>query len=375
MFYKYLPWLHFLGATIVVVVSALFSAVYSQLGQEISVGESPGFAWIVRNIITCMGFGLVYLILLCWLQLKQMRHSAFAYRLPAALLVCLEILAIAATALLLFYRHTSLLHWVQLVLLLSILIQGVLAFLHDGLPNFDRQLKVFQKPEWNSGLFLILVFSIGAAISFFEPSWRRMSDQILLDSNLEYYLRYMLPPTLSGVTNLWFAFGMLVILIGFSRLLLKVGGKQGVNRIIVFLTFFSLIAVFTALLLSTLFYAISWKIDTLDLRSAVWQLFILISVGGGALLSAVFYRIAHHFPDGKRASFIGVVAMTFGAALLLPVTWLLTNKLPRRKRTGYKSENYDRPKGRGIKPSSAAGGLNLKFRFMSSKDNPCENNT
>ena len=34
------------------------------------------------------------------------------------------------------------------------------------------------------------------------------------------------------------------------------------------------------------------------------------------------------------------------------------NKLPRRKRTGYQSENYDRPKGRGIKPSSAAGGLN-----------------
>ena len=34
------------------------------------------------------------------------------------------------------------------------------------------------------------------------------------------------------------------------------------------------------------------------------------------------------------------------------------DKLPRRKRTGYQSENYDRPKGRGIKPSSAAGGLN-----------------
>ena len=36
---------------------------------------------------------------------------------------------------------------------------------------------------------------------------------------------------------------------------------------------------------------------------------------------------------------------------------LIIDKLPHRKRTGYQSENYDRPKGRGIKPSSAAGGL------------------
>jgi hypothetical protein len=38
-----LPWLHFLAALVVVVLNALFSAVHSPLGHEISAGESPGF--------------------------------------------------------------------------------------------------------------------------------------------------------------------------------------------------------------------------------------------------------------------------------------------------------------------------------------------
>ena len=67
-----LPWLHILGAALVVVVTALFSAVHSPLGQEISAGESPGFAWIRANIIPCIGFALVYLILVCWLQIKHL---------------------------------------------------------------------------------------------------------------------------------------------------------------------------------------------------------------------------------------------------------------------------------------------------------------
>ena len=75
---RILPWLHFSGALLVVVLSALFSAVYSTLGQEISAGESPGFAWLRATITTGMGFGLVYLILVCWIQLRQMRQSSFA---------------------------------------------------------------------------------------------------------------------------------------------------------------------------------------------------------------------------------------------------------------------------------------------------------
>ena len=50
-----LPWLHFFAAFLILVFNALFSAARSPLGQEISAGESPGFAWIRVNITTCMG--------------------------------------------------------------------------------------------------------------------------------------------------------------------------------------------------------------------------------------------------------------------------------------------------------------------------------
>ncbi len=75
---RVLPWLHFSAAILVVVTNALFSAVHSPLGQEISAGESPGFAWIRANITPWVGFGLVYLILICWIQLRQMRQSSLA---------------------------------------------------------------------------------------------------------------------------------------------------------------------------------------------------------------------------------------------------------------------------------------------------------
>ena len=123
---RILPWLHFTGALLVVVLSALFSAVYSTLGQEISAGESPGFAWIRANITTGMGFGLVYLILVCWIQLRQMRQSSFADRRLLPFLVCLQVLGVAANALMLFSRQTDFLPLVCTVLLISSLIQGFL---------------------------------------------------------------------------------------------------------------------------------------------------------------------------------------------------------------------------------------------------------
>jgi len=57
-----LPGLYILAAALVVVVTALFAAVHSPLGQEISAGESPGFDWTRANIIPFIGFILVYWI-------------------------------------------------------------------------------------------------------------------------------------------------------------------------------------------------------------------------------------------------------------------------------------------------------------------------
>ena len=47
--YRIVPWLNFSGALLVVILNALFSVIHSPLDQEISAGESPGFAWILTD--------------------------------------------------------------------------------------------------------------------------------------------------------------------------------------------------------------------------------------------------------------------------------------------------------------------------------------
>ena len=48
---RILPWLHFIGAILVFVLLSVFAVTHSELGNEISAGESAGFAWISSNII------------------------------------------------------------------------------------------------------------------------------------------------------------------------------------------------------------------------------------------------------------------------------------------------------------------------------------
>jgi len=318
-----MPWLHILGAALVVVVTGLFAAVHSPLGLEISAGESPGFAWIRANIMPAMGVVLVYLILVCRLQINQVRPSSPYFRI-LPWLVCIEVAAIATIAILLFSQRTGFLPLVLTVLLVSILFQGLLSFLRPGRSEIDPESTAFPTPTANAGIFLVLLFVMGAAISFLDPSWRRLSDQVLLDSEIEYNLRHLFPPVLSGVTSVWFGIGMLVILLGFGRIQPRINERQNGYRIFYFVTFFSLVAAFAALLLVTLYYAIVWQINSLHLKTTVWQLFIFFSVSGGILFSTVFFRIVAHANRSQESSMIGIVALTPGASVLFPITWVLT---------------------------------------------------
>jgi len=320
-----LPWLHLLGAALVVVVYGLFEAVSSPLGQEISGGESPGFAWLRDHIVPAVAVVLVYLILVCRLQISRMGTSQPLLRI-LAVLVCVEVAGIALIAVLLFKQGTGLMSWVQTVVLVTILVQCLLALRSTEPEGPDSEAAVFLKPSASAGLFLVLLFVMGAGISFLDPSWRRMSDQVLLDSEIEYNLRHLFPPTLSGVTSVWFGIGMLAIVLGFNRLRPRLETRPDGLRFFALVTFFSLVTVFTALLLVTLHYAISWQIDGLNLEFTVWQLFLLLSVGGGALFSTVFLRLACRADGSESGSMIGIVALTPGAAALFPITWFLTGR-------------------------------------------------
>lgn len=327
---KILPLLNILGAALVVVLTALFSAVHSPLGQEISAGESPGFAWIRANVISCIGVALVYLILVGWLQTRHARLSASAAKI-LSLLICLELIGLALIALFLFFEQINFLPPVLTILLACLLLQTLYNISPSGLVAADGKSGVSRKYSTNAGLFLALLFVAGAAVSFFDPSWRRLSDQVLLDSDWEYKLRCLYPLVFSGVINVWFGIGMLVIILGLQRLQVTISARQGECRVLNFLTFFCLVTASTAFLLMTIYYAIPWQINNLNLKYTVWQLFLFLGVGGGILFSAVYCRIVTRMPESQASSMIGIIALAVGATFLLPVTWFLMS----RRRTKF----------------------------------------
>jgi hypothetical protein len=327
-----LPGLHILGAALVVVSTGLFSAVHSSLGQWISAGESPGFAWIGVNISSVMGFVLVYLVFVCWLQINRTRPSHPSSNL-LTFLICAEVVGIALVALLLFLQRTNFLPLVLSVLLAALLLQALIGLWRSDIVKTDRPSVLSRKYSTNTGLFLVILFAMGAAISILDPSWRRLLDQVLLDSDWEYILRYLYPPVLSGVTSVWFGIGMMAIILGLRWFQVRKSARQSVYGVFNFLTFFSLVAAFTAFLLVTLYYAIPWQINNLNLKYFVWQLFIFLSTAGGILFSAVFYKIVPHIPESQERSVIGIVALTVGATFIFPVTWFMTSR--RYKKLGW----------------------------------------
>jgi glucan phosphoethanolaminetransferase (alkaline phosphatase superfamily) len=319
-----LPWLHFLAALVVVVLNALFSAVHSPLGHEISAGESPGFGWIRVHITTFLGVGLGYLVIESWLQLQQMRPSSILKTRLLPAVICLQILCIASIALLVFFQRSEMMPWVFTVLLISILIQMVMAFRPADLPDFDPSALMIRIPTATAGVFLFLLFLLGAVISFLDPSWQRLADQIILDSQFESQLSTIFPALLSGSTSVWLGIGMVILITVASRLFLRLFVIQSEKWLISFLIFFTLVATFSALLFTALYYAIAWQINSLQLKATVWQLSIFLSVCGGLIFSHVFYRILLRIPESRPSSLIGMVSLTLAAAIQFPVTWVLT---------------------------------------------------
>jgi len=319
-----LPWLHFIGAILVFVLISLFTATHSELGKEISVGESPGFAWISANIIKLFWIGLTYLVFVFWFQYRQSRLTSLHFPRVIAVLVCIELLSLAIITIALFYAWYVFLPAVHTVLLIAILLQGVYALNHNGFLGLEPCITLMQKPERNMGLFLVFLFFFGVVLIFVDPTWNRVLDRVLPDTDFGYFLGFFLPPILSGLTSLWFGIGMVAILIGSRALRSKLFLKPKFNGISLLFPFFILATFHAAILLGTLFHAIQWEVSNLNLKPALVQLIILVGTCESALLSAVFCRIVSRVPQAQNASVIGAVSLSFGAALFFPITWLIT---------------------------------------------------
>jgi len=323
---RILPWLHLLGAIAIVTLYGLHSAVHSELGQEISVGESPGFAWVDNNIQFGVAAGLIYLIVVCRFQISRIRDFSTSGARLLKIFVGLEVLGIAATVMLMFYQRADILPPLLTGLLICVLIQGMLTFQYTGQNDMGMGSELLQAPERGAARFLLFVFIFGVVIAFLDPSSMRMADYVFLDSVFEHRLRVAFPLMLSGATSLWFGVGVLAILFCFGRGLPKILRAQKTFSVISSLLFISLFAFFMAILFGSLMTAIKWEISKLNLQFTVLQLFLLLSIGGGILLAAVFHRITTQIPWSKKSSLVGIVALSFGAALFWPVAGLLTMK-------------------------------------------------
>jgi hypothetical protein len=155
--YKTLPWLHFSGACLVFVLIYLFTAIHSQLGHEISAGESPGFAWLGQHIFIFMGLAVGFLMAVGGLQYDWMRsnynHTAAAPKIA----VFIQFLAVGLLALAVFNGWSHIISAIGFLLLASILMQGYAVLWYQKLKNGEDTNRLRQR-ESHVLLFLVLLF-------------------------------------------------------------------------------------------------------------------------------------------------------------------------------------------------------------------------
>ena len=317
--YGFLPWLHFSGAVLAFVLIALFTAVHSELGLAISPGESPTFDWIGSHMAILLGCGLVYLVLTFLLQHRGIRSAAIPNARGIRILAGIEFLCIFILAAGFYYPWDAMIGFPHIVLLISILLQGMVTLRHDGVFNPATVFQLLQRNESRTGLFVFLLFVTGAILAYFDPSWDRMQAYIHLDTDFDYLLGRMFPPLLAGIVAVWLGIFTLLMLAGSRTIQTKLEKRSLSWKIGFYQPFFLLSGCYTALLIGTLVHAIYWEINKLNLNSAMLALFILTLAGGGILISRACLRIAALVSDVSSRSPAALVALSPGAIFLLPI--------------------------------------------------------
>jgi hypothetical protein len=327
--YKTLPWLHFAGACLVFVLVYLFTAIHSQLGHEISAGESPGFAWLGQHIFIFMGLAVCYLIAVGGLQRDWMRsncsHIAAVLKIPLSI----QFLSVGILALAVFNGWSRIISTVGFLLLASILMQGYAVLWYQNSKKSDG-LHPLRQRDPHVFLFLVLLFGLNVIIAQLDPSWYRLNQYIHLNSRAEIVLRKLIPAVFAGTTGLWFGIVSLAIMALSAFFQAKLDQKAALKGLSHFLPFLLLSGFYTVITLSALTYAIEWQVNKLGLRTAVFALALLLCATGGALLSNAYSRVLNYLPGHRKFSQVGIVCVSMGAFFIYPLFWLVTTKPYRR---------------------------------------------
>jgi hypothetical protein len=326
--YETLPWLHFSGACLVVLLFYIFTAIHSQLGHEISAGESPGFAWFGKYISVFMALAVGYLILVGWLQHLWTRSVGNYVRI-LRIAALIQFLSIGILVLAVSNGWNNIKSAAPSILLASIFIQGYAVLWYQKFKNSDDPHRLRQR-ESHPLLFLVLLLFLNAVIAQLDPSWQRLKDYAPLQSGIEIFLQKIIPPVFAGTTGLWFGIVTLAILALSALLQAKFDKKSSIKSISFFLPFFLLSGFYTTISLTALTYAIEWQVNKLGLKPAIFALSLLVCGCGSAVFSIAYVRILTYLPRTRKHSSVGIVCVSIGAVILYPLFWLITSRPYRR---------------------------------------------
>ncbi len=318
------PWFKLFGAVLAFVLISLHLAIHSELGSQISTGESLGFSWVRTHIDWLLLIGLGYLIFASAFQHLWFQINGKPYRRATRILAGLELISLGILAVAILSKIPGAQTWGHILLQVAIFLQIILGIQFSHTSVSDVSLNILDSKEKSPFLFLSFLFLIAAVPTYLDPSWQRLHDYVRLDSSFEYMLCRLLPPLFSGIIALWFGVGILIILMGFRILRRRLPEQTNLGGAVSFLPFLIISALYAAICLGLLVKAIDWEISKLGLKGVILPLFIVLTGGGTVLSYAAFLRLAPHISQAGENNLIEIVALSFGAALLLPLTWLLT---------------------------------------------------
>lgn len=324
-----LSWLHFTGAVLTFLLFYFFTAIHSQLGHEISAGESPGFAWLGKHISIFMALAVGYLIFVGWLQHLWTRARVGNYIRTLKIAAFIQFVSIGILALAVYHGWNNLKSAVPFILLASILLQAYANFWCQQFQNKSDTYRL-QQNETHPLLFLILLLFLNVIIAQLDPSWQRLKDHIHPQSGIEIILQKIIPPVFAGTTGLWFGIVTLALLALSALLQTKFKSQSSIKSISFFLPFFLLCGFFTAIFLTALTYAVEWQVHKLGLEPAIFALALMVCGCGGALFSIAYVRILDYLPRTPKQSSVGIVCVSLGAVVIYPLFWLITSRSYRR---------------------------------------------
>jgi len=326
---KSLPWLHIGGAFLIFVLVYLFAAVHSQLGQEISAGESPGFAFLTEHLFVFMSLALGYLIVVGALQQSWIRCEATAKAATLKLSARSQFVCVVIVALAIWKGWSHFASVAAFVLLLSILMQAYIVLWYQQVRSRETPQRL-RYTESHGLLFLALLFLINVIVTRLDPAWYRLKDYMQFNSGVEIALQKFIPAVFAGITGLWFGIVTLAILSLSGFWQSKLNTKTSLKGFSFFLPFVLLCGFYTIIALAALMVAIEWQVEKLGLRPAVIALAFLLTATGGALVSKIHLQISRYLPPGHQHSLVGLVCVSMGVLFIYPLFWLVTARPYRR---------------------------------------------